>query len=177
MIQNVKKMLGARGWEVLDRMAFPLERQNDADADDGGVNQPFHSVPRLLYFNTTSDTVNELRSLVQSEVSDLESCCALLDSHQGVEALEAINFSRATTSSNNDSKGRGEDNSPSGGSSPAYICSAVLYDAIFAEVRDIVFLKVVRKCRKLKCVFDALPFERSFHRNGPSPDSFIQCFA
>jgi hypothetical protein len=45
---------------------------------------------KCSYFSSSMDTVNEFRSLVSAGLVDPESCCALLDSYQGVRALEVM---------------------------------------------------------------------------------------
>ena len=73
--------------------------------------------------------MNELRSLVTSDIADAEACCVLLDSHDGIAALKAL-ASREDEITTVD-KGGG-----SGTDAVSYICSAELYEDLFAQVRE-----------------------------------------
>ena len=64
-----------------------------------------------------------------SDIADAEACCVLLDSHDGIAALKAL-ASREDEITTVD-KGGG-----SGTDAVSYICSAELYEDLFAQVRE-----------------------------------------
>lgn len=74
---NVKQTLSLHGWEVVDR---PVNR---ASTNSTAAEEPLANLPRLLYFSNSQDTVNELRSLVVSGMTDVSLTCTLLDSYEG----------------------------------------------------------------------------------------------
>eukprot|EP00658_Telonema_sp_P-2_P003597 TRINITY_DN11340_c0_g1_i2.p1 TRINITY_DN11340_c0_g1~~TRINITY_DN11340_c0_g1_i2.p1 ORF type:complete len:317 (-),score=39.23 TRINITY_DN11340_c0_g1_i2:251-1201(-) len=100
---NAKKVLEMHGWHVLDRPQPSRSGQH---------------IPRLLYFSSSMDTVNEFRSLVSAGLVDPESCCALLDSYQGVRALEGLTERGLTIRQ-----------------PLSYICPALLYQELLQQVR------------------------------------------
>ena len=109
--------------------------------------------------------MNELRSLVTSDIADAEACCVLLDSHDGIAALKAL-ASREDEITTVD-KGGG-----SGTDAVSYICSAELYEDLFAQVREAKMRRceeemraVVLCCSLPPRVLSALSF---FHPLAPS---------
>ena len=47
-------------------------------------------LPRLIYYSSTSETVNVAQSLIRSGVADPTRCCAILDKHEGVHMLRDL---------------------------------------------------------------------------------------
>jgi hypothetical protein len=47
-------------------------------------------LPRLVHMQTTAETVNAVEALVTAGEVDAMDCCALMDRHEGVSALESI---------------------------------------------------------------------------------------
>ena len=89
---NVKQTLSLHGWEVVDR---PVNRgsSNDTAAEEPAL----ANLPRLLYFSNSQDTVNELRSLVVSGMTDVSLTCALLDSYEGAYRTSHVCLHRHPT--------------------------------------------------------------------------------
>eukprot|EP01130_Rhizamoeba_saxonica_P017298 TRINITY_DN8337_c0_g1_i2.p1 TRINITY_DN8337_c0_g1~~TRINITY_DN8337_c0_g1_i2.p1 ORF type:complete len:263 (-),score=55.54 TRINITY_DN8337_c0_g1_i2:34-822(-) len=72
--------------------------------------------PRIVYQKTTSDTLNTIRSLVFADVIPTEKCCALLDKKHGLDQIKDI--------------------SEEIGSPVSYICSSLIYDNLYYDVRS-----------------------------------------
>jgi len=111
------------GWDVVDRRLCGDLQSNQDD--------PRRRLPRLLYFDNSQDTVNELRSLISSGVADASLTCALLDSHQGTHTLDSLAQWVAQQRAS-----AGLPNNNNYGRPLARICSADLYDGLFSEVRE-----------------------------------------
>ena len=47
-------------------------------------------MPRLVYYETTMETVNAVQALVNAGEVDAANCCALLDKHEGMHFLESV---------------------------------------------------------------------------------------
>ena len=117
--------------------------------------------------------MNELRSLVTSDIADAEACCVLLDSHDGIAALKAL-ASREDEITTVD-KGGG-----SGTDAVSYICSAELYEDLFAQVREAKMRRceeemraVVLCCSLPPRVLSALSFILSHPLSLPPSFSFL----
>ena len=111
---TLKRILKRHGWTVVDST-----RRVHAGAHAARPAQIYNDVPMLVYHDSTPDTVNTIKSLVGSGACDVNRCCALLDSNEGVQELAELNDELA-----GDAHGQ-----------VASVCSAVIYDNLFAFVR------------------------------------------
>jgi hypothetical protein len=99
--QTIKKQLGKLGWKVLDRQ--------EKDKYDP------KTTPRLVYHETTADTVDRVATLVDIQKIAPSMCCALIDKGEGLVKLNEINEKLEKNKI-------------------AHVCSAEIYDRLFEEV-------------------------------------------
>ena len=122
-MQNIMKMFGIKVFEAeAHDQRRRRERSNigrtgvgvveDDEGDDVSIEV---DPPRLIYCSTTAESVNAIKSLVEAGEVDPSRCCVLVDEPDGLEALKHL---RQLT------EYRFE-----------VICSAVIYDDLFREVR------------------------------------------
>ena len=87
-----------RGPSDADASAGTL-MQDDGDGDedrkDGGDTAQSYAtalsrMPRLVYYETTAETVNAVQALVTAGEADAGNCCALIDKQEGVSFLESV---------------------------------------------------------------------------------------
>lgn len=97
---SMKATLSRYGYRVIDRL------DKEASVKD---------FPRIVYFDTTSDTINVVSQIIRAEECPPEKVCALLDKHEGIEEIEEMSR---------------EKNAQIG-----LVCSSTIYDSIFRHVR------------------------------------------
>lgn len=101
---TLHRVLKGHGWQVVDR-ASPRALKNPR-------------LPRLVYQDSTQDTLNTIESLLTHGLVDAGRTCALLDSHDGLQDLRDLSARLSADIS--------------------VVCSATVYNALFAEVRRLV---------------------------------------
>ncbi|ELR18615.1 uncharacterized protein ACA1_155730, partial [Acanthamoeba castellanii str. Neff] len=110
--RTLRGLLSNFGFEVLD--ARDTERYDP------------RTTPRLVYMETTFDTLNTIRSLVNVGLVPANQCCALVDRKEGLEVAEDINEALLKRAKHNESEARQQ---------MSVICSSVIYDNLFRQVR------------------------------------------
>lgn len=110
--RTLRGLLSNFGFEVLD--ARDTERYDP------------RTTPRLVYMETTFDTLNTIRSLVNVGLVPANQCCALVDRKEGLEVAEDINEALLKRAKHNESEAPQQ---------MSVICSSVIYDNLFRQVR------------------------------------------
>jgi len=131
-LANIQRTMQVFGFEVIEADAYDRKKilQSSVDRDgrtESGVgvvdddesdeNRYLSEVelPRLIYCNTTAESINAVKSLVAAKSVDPSKCCVLIDEPDGVEALQDL-VERT-------------------GYRFEVICSAIIYDDLLRRVR------------------------------------------
>jgi len=102
---TIKKLLDSHGFNIIELGQVPLNEERE--------------LPRLVYHDSTVDTVNTIKMLMDASLVKHTRCCALLDNKEGLEDVQNLNKSLP-------------------GNEVHHICSAVIYDDLFRKVRSLV---------------------------------------
>ncbi len=131
-LANIQRTMQVFGFEVIEADAYDRKRilqhnvENHGRVESGvGVVDDEESdenrfvndveLPRLIYCNTTAESINAVKSLVAAKSIDPSKCCVLIDEPDGVEELQ--NIVKRT------------------GHRFEVICSAIIYDDLLRRVR------------------------------------------
>eukprot|EP00939_MAST-03C_sp_MAST-3C-sp1_P001708 g1708.t1 len=126
-LENVRSIFKVFGVDVLEAEVHDKRRHREkmtggartgvgvVEDDEGAVMSIDVELPRFIYCSTTAETVNAVKSLVEAGEVDPMRCCVLVDEPEGLDALQDLIRS---------SEFRFE-----------VICSALIYDDLFRQVR------------------------------------------
>ena len=113
--RSVKLALAQYGWTVLD---------GQSSSKDFICKERYSMAPCLVYQNSTTQTVDSIRHLVQSQNVPPSNICALLDKHIGQSELE---FLEEELGLNNKDRGKS--------TGIGFVCSSQIYDLLFQTTR------------------------------------------
>ena len=113
--RSVKIALAQYGWTVLD---------GQSSSKDFICKERYSRAPCLVYQNSTTQTVDSIRHLVQSQNVPPSNICALLDKHVGQSELEFLEEELGL-----DNKGQGKS------TGIGFVCSSQIYDLLFQTTR------------------------------------------
>lgn len=115
--EQISSTLGKHGWKVQDFMEYVAKRgNNDEHVDKVNID---YNIPLLIYQNNSFETINTLESHLRTQrLKNLQSCCVLIDDFQAIQNIQQLEKKYKCDNQIN------------------FVCSGVVYDKLFAQVRD-----------------------------------------